>query len=167
MILEKYLVHHKIYCDLDGVLCDFIKQANKIHKYWMDVYRKNKQLAWQMLVEFGANKFWSTMDWESDGKELWNYIKKYNPIILSAIPQIGKNEAMDGKREWIAKNLGWEYVSSSIITFRSQKQKYSGVGKILIDDRDKSIKEWEYVGGIGILHKTTKNTISELKKIIL
>ena len=133
----------------------------------MDVYIKNKKLAWKMLLEFGAVDFWAEMSWEKDGKELWNFIKKYDPIILSAIPQIGKEEAISGKRQWIAKNLGWEYVSSSIITFRSLKQKYSSVGKVLIDDKDKNIREWENGGGVGILHKTTKDTIKQLKQIIL
>ena len=37
---------------------------------------------------------------------------------------------------------------------------------ILIDDREKNIREWEKAGGIGILHTSTKDTLRKLKRII-
>ena len=38
-------------------------------------------------------------------------------------------------------------------------------GKILIDDYDKNIREWEAKGGIGIHHTDVGKTISELKRL--
>ena len=35
----------------------------------------------------------------------------------------------------------------------------------MIDDRPKNIEAWENAGGIGILHKSAKHTIDELKKL--
>jgi hypothetical protein len=167
ILIEKYLIHFKIYCDLDGVLTDFLKQANKIHPNWETLCKKDKKYAWEKLMETGAEKFWSTMDWTEDGKELWKFIKGYNPIILTAIPKTCRNEAIIGKREWIAKNIGWEFVSSSIITDRNQKRRYSGLGSVLIDDKRENISDWESSKGIGILHTSTPKTISELKRILL
>jgi hypothetical protein len=53
------------------------------------------------------------------------------------------------------------------IYFRSSttKHHFSGLNKILIDDRDSIIKDWVLNGGIGILHTSTEDTIEKLKKL--
>jgi hypothetical protein len=46
--------------------------------------------------------------------------------------------------------------------------KGSNIGKrpaILIDDFPKNVQQFKTAGGIGILHTTTSNTISQLKRI--
>ena len=47
----------------------------------------------------------------------------------------------------------------------SQKAVFAKKGNVLIDDRPKNIEAWENAGGIGILHKSAKHTIDELKKL--
>ena len=45
--------------------------------------------------------------------------------------------------------------------------KGSNIGKrpaILIDDYPKNVQQFKAAGGIGILHTTTSNTISQLKR---
>ena len=68
---------------MDGVLCDFKSYAEKtvgvpIAK-WMNLSKVDK---WKPIVDKGD--FWSTMPWHTGAKELWSFIKKYNPDILSA-----------------------------------------------------------------------------------
>ena len=49
----------------------------------------------------------------------------------------------------------------------SNKQDYAGKNKILIDDREDTIGEWNAAGGIGILFKSTSQTINDLKSLEL
>jgi hypothetical protein len=51
---------------------------------------------------------------------------------------------------------------------RKEKQNFAKVGglpTILIDDYAKNISQFKARGGIGILHTSTSNTISQLKKL--
>ena len=45
------------------------------------------------------------------------------------------------------------------------KQKYAAPNHILIDDKPSNIEEWRSQGGIGILHTSATNTISQLKEL--
>ncbi len=73
----------RIYCDMDGVLCDFKSAAEKttgmpITK-WSYATKSEK---WQPIKD--TPKFWHTLPWQSGGRSLWSFISKYQPHILSA-----------------------------------------------------------------------------------
>jgi hypothetical protein len=42
---------------------------------------------------------------------------------------------------------------------------FAGPERILIDDMEQTIREWNNAGGIGIHHTSASNTISQLKKL--
>ena len=70
----------RIYCDMDGVLCDFKKAAQKttgvsISK-WMTLSKSDK---WGPI--FKNKRFWEDMPWQSGGQALWSFISKYKPHI--------------------------------------------------------------------------------------
>ena len=94
------------------------------------------------------------MSWTKDGRQLWEYVKKFNPTILSS-PSIEK-ESKIGKKIWCERELGLSK-NNVIITF--QKQKYATSNSILIDDMRKRIVAWKTAGGIGILHTSTEDTV--------
>jgi len=48
----------------------------------------------------------------------------------------------------------------------ASKQNHAGKNRILIDDLESNINEWEAKGGIGILHKNAGETLAILKKIL-
>jgi hypothetical protein len=48
---------------------------------------------------------------------------------------------------------------------RANKQLFAEPNRILIDDMQKTIDEWNAKGGIGIFHSSAANTITELKKL--
>ena len=50
---------------------------------------------------------------------------------------------------------------------RNQKQLFAAEDKILIDDMEQTINEWNKGGGIGILHTSAADTIKQLKKLRL
>lgn len=154
---------YTIYCDMDGVLTDFEHQWKTFSKsnldpdQFKDKYGESK--FWEMIDSFGLD-FWKDMKFMVDGKELWNYIKKYDPIILTS-PSHNKVSEV-GKNKWVKDNLGLNK-----IIFSHSKEEYAAKNRILIDDRESNINKWKLHGGIGILHSTTKNTIEELKSYSL
>ena len=169
--MTKFQSRHElpqIYCDMDGVLADFKTGAQKttgvkIDK-WMDLSSRDK---WDPIKK---NKyFWSTLPWQSGGKQLWSFIRKYNPDILSAHVKVSIDpNCIPGKLLWCRKNLGLGSNRVNLV-LRSQNSNYAQTGKntpaILIDDFPKNVREFTARGGIGIYHSSSSNTISKLKKL--
>ena len=117
--------------------------------------------------------FWANLEWQPGGKELWTYIKQYTPNILSApavdfnLPQDQQlnpefNQAIQGKKEWIAKNLSG--VGEEIFVPAPQKATYAGPKNILIDDMKKNTDAWKASGGKVIQHTSTPETLKALKE---
>ena len=151
----------QIYCDMDGVLCDWDAQFYKYAKMTADEYTKkyNEAAMWKLITNIGV-KFWSDMPWMVDGKQLWTYIKPYKPIILSKPAKM--RSCIIGKRLWIERELGKDipYI------LERDKSKYSEKGSLLIDDMRDNIYPWNKRGGMGILHKSANETIAKLKNRI-
>ena len=70
----------QIYCDMDGVLCDFIRGANKaVNGLFVTADRNTR---WDKIIA-GGSKYWADLEWMSGGKKLYQFIARYNPKILS------------------------------------------------------------------------------------
>ena len=157
-----------LYCDMDGVLTDFVYAAGKATGLDWEGLRTNQD--WDSIRD--TRNFWANMPWNPGGKQLWNYIKNYHPSILSASVEAQQDpNCKPGKMRWLSKNLGLNNSARINLVRRKQKQDYaiaSRMGKrepaVLIDDYPKNIREWTAKGGIGILHTSTSSTISQLKK---
>jgi len=156
--IRRYVIEswdkYRVYCDLDGVLTDFI-EAFKKHT---GLHPKQVDKFWTYIE--GNESYWSAMRWMPGGKLLWTFIKQFNPTILTA--PIRDASCISGKNKWVDKNLG--YTIPRII--ESQKQKYANPTAILIDDTKEKIDAWVKAGGIGILHKNAAKTIKDLKRLI-
>ena len=73
----------RIYCDMDGVLCDFKSAAEKVTGMSISKWSyASKTEKWQPIKD--TPKFWHTMPWQSGGRSLWSFISKHKPHILSA-----------------------------------------------------------------------------------
>jgi PAS domain-containing protein len=158
--LREEETQYTIYCDMDGVLVDFdrgYQELTGITAKHADAQGVDK--FWEPLTKAGA-AFWIKLKWMSDGKQLWDYIKKYNPELLSA-PSREESSKL-GKRVWVKRELPGVKL---ILKYASQKQEYASPTSILIDDREKNIKQWEAAGGIGIFHTSAADTIKQLKQL--
>ena len=153
----------KIYCDMDGVLADFVKQWKIYHKQ-DPIAHKNKigKKEFDKFLDGAPLEFWVDMDFMPDargGKVLWDKIKKYNTEILSSPAE--SEASRKGKQLWlnskginIPLNLKKSY----------KKQEFAAPNHILIDDYKRNIDQWRAAGGIGIHHTTNAKTFAELKK---
>lgn len=168
---------YKIYCDLDSVLVNFdlgFERLTGKHTKHHDL--QEKEIFWNTFrkalneSKLPEKDYWSQLPWMPDGKELWDYIKKYKPYLLTApsvnreLPyelryKIEHNECMQGKNIWIE-----QLDNRNKIFFKSAKHKsdLAKPDRILIDDREDTIYNWIQNGGIGILHTSAKETIHQL-----
>jgi hypothetical protein len=158
-----------IYCDLDGVIVNFDKWAEDRLGHrpadW-ELDKKAKSQFWKdvnTLVKRGE-EFFGAMDPMPDAFDLWDYIKEYEPTILSATGHV--KTAQFEKRMWVNDNLGVETsLKAILVSAAADKARYAKPGAILIDDRAKAIDPWIAAGGIGILHTSAVNTIAHLKEL--
>jgi len=168
IIREEEHPKYIIFCDMDGVLVDFDKGYHQLtgkHTHHADVQVKkefwkafNNAISSQNTSEF---KYWSELEWMPDGKQLWGYIRKYNPYILTA-PTFNP-ESKEGKSLWVTKHL--DNVRKLYFKSSTTKSEYSRKNRILIDDRASTIDDWNARGGIGILHVSAQDTIQQLKQL--
>lgn len=152
---------YTIYCDMDGVLVDFEKGYHDLTGVHTKQYVKGDAAFWQPISDAGAS-FWANLPWMSDGQELWRYIKRYKPNILSSPSQDPSSKV--GKEAWCKMHINNQYKKIYFYQ-RAYKQMFAGPERILIDDMEQTIREWNNAGGIGIHHTSASNTISQLKKL--
>lgn len=152
---------YKIFCDMDGVLCDFENRFKGINPERLSPSQYSTRFGvdkmWDLITKEGV-KFWVGIKWMPDGEQLWDYISKYNPTLLSA-PSKHPSSRL-GKRLWVKNNIPG---TKLILASAEKKQNYSGTNRILIDDRPDTIEQWRSKGGIGILHTNTADTIKKLQ----
>ena len=162
--LEK---EYKIFVDLDGVVADLDKHVLDLTGKTFPQLRKNdKDDGFQNFVDSErkkGNSVFGELDLMPDAQQLWDYIVKYKPSILTATG-VPEAQATAEKIRWVMNNLnGYDQihtVKKSIL-----KAEFAKPNHILIDDREKSIKPWREAGGIGILHISAADTISQLQEI--
>lgn len=150
-----------IYCDMDGVLVDFERGYAELTNTKPAKSFNGKAEFWEPISKAGA-QWWANLPWMPDGQELWRYIKKYNPNILSAPSQDPSSKI--GKEAWLKMNLQNSFKKAYFYN-RANKKLFAGPNRILIDDMKQTIDEWNAAGGVGIFHTSAADTISQLKKL--
>jgi len=153
----------KIFCDMDGVLADFVAQWKKFYGDIPNNHLKQMGKAkFDEILNKAPYKFWAEMDWMPTGKggeDLWKLISKYNTEILSA--PADSDGSKKGKADWL-KSKG---ITAKLNLEKARdKQKFAAPNHILIDDFKRNIDQWTAAGGIGIHHTTNAKTFAELKK---
>ena len=153
----------QIYCDMDGVVADFITYTTNIlgHKFTDDDW---DDLPVDLFLQLPPMP---------DARVLWGYIKQFQHFMLTAVPRESRGpiakRAWKDKTRWMKKHFRHPADRMKIV-LRKHKKNFAMDGKdkrpnILIDDHMGNIKEWESAGGIGVHHINANSTINDLKKI--
>jgi len=167
--LNEKVMDYKIYVDMDGVVADFdqrfIDLSGMLPREFEAKYGKNA--FWEFIDE-GDNKlkFWVGIPQMSDAQQLIDFVSKYDYEMLTA-PSLKKQSLM-GKGLWmINQTKKGLFPSKPKVNYKSAKNKkdFAEPNHILIDDKASTIDSWNAAGGIGILHTSASNTISQLKKL--
>lgn len=157
-----------LYLDMDGVLADFDTVAGKITG-------KDTSMATGTLLtpddwkKIKADKnFWFDLPQMPNLHILWDFVKQFEPHILSAYTNEDKENGIRGKTSWIKKNLGNIPSSKIHLVERHEKQQFAvnkttGKPNVLVDDYKKNIDEWRKAGGFPVHHVGVRSTIAKLK----
>lgn len=163
-LVEVAKLKYKVWVDLDGVLVDFDRGVKDLTGYYPSEIKKKDM--WDAIKsakdENGEPNFFRDLHWMPDGKELWNTIKHFHPIILTGLPTKGNGKQQ--KQQWCKNHLGSNV--PVIVVPSKDKHLFAKPNYILIDDRNDNIEAWRKAGGIGILHRSTKQTLEKLKKYL-
>jgi len=171
-----------VFCDMDGVLVDFLRGVKEQTGYDWNKPSKNKEekrARGNAAFESGS-QFWINLPPMNDYLDLWSFISPTNPHILTAVPRGFEGEppspssikyAKEGKWIWSERYLVVPYSRFKAV-LREEKQLFATsvvndivISNILIDDHAENIKEWNNNRGIGILHTSADDTIKKLKQL--
>lgn len=163
-LLLEQIPSYKIYCDMDGVLCNFDKRFYELTNMNPDDFESKygTDEFWNLIdVEIGI-KFWTEMEWTPNGKILWSFVSNYRPELLTSPSK--HNHSRVGKAIWVKNNL--KPIPKINFKFSKEKQDFANNNAILIDDRKDIIDRWNNAGGIGIhCPKNTENIKPVIQKL--
>ena len=98
--------------------------------------KKANEEFWDLVDKQIGVRFWAGMPWMPEGEELYKYLKKYKPSILTSPSR--EESSRIGKSLWVKRNMSGIPVKFGYGA--NGKAKFSGPNKILIDDRDVKIE---------------------------
>ena len=160
---------YQIYCDMDGVLVDFVEGALKyinkklqngeaeelkaeigrdfVTEEDIDIISPNKAVRKYMRKELSDHAdFWRDLEWIQGGKELWDYIAPHDPYILTTPMGYGSKI---GKQAWIDKNLkNLNPPPPEKVFMEYDKSPWAVTGgkpNILIDDWERNTSPWNKI----------------------
>ena len=163
----------KIYFDMDGVLADFergVKEICGLEPISQNAKNNDSQAEnemWETIRKTGH--FYDYLELMPGAKEMFDAVyNKYGDKceILTGIPKPKRGivTAGDDKKAWVKRLLSKDVKVN--IVYREEKPQYcTGRDCVLIDDFKKNIKEWEAIGGTGILNKSAAETMAKLREL--
>ena len=150
--------------DLDGVMVDFYGETTRI----LGVPYKSlpSAEAWGRLEQ--VNHLFRNLPMLPDALELWQGIQGRGlPRILTAKPKpTGKLITAAGdKVAWVRENVD-KQVPVIVVEHGLMKARWARPGDILIDDLERNIAAWVAAGGVGILHRSARETLEQLDRVL-
>lgn len=151
----------------DGVIADFDSYCHTLIGKSLSAF-PDSESGWAAL---GQDKYTMFRHLKPmvDAKELVDGVIKmaheysYHVGVLTAIPKIGRVPlAKRHKKEWLYNHFPHLLDDFNIGPYAEDKQKHCVIGDILIDDSHLNIPQWRSVGGVGILHTSASDSLSEL-----
>lgn len=150
-----------IFLDLDGVLANYDKAANKVlgtdnHYKYDFIYGAADY--WARLHASGD--FFLNMEMMPDAQLLLDALLGYKLTVLTALPKTNGEHVEWQKRQWVKRNIGSGMPVICCKTF--EKPDHCKPGDILIDDRAVTRDIWQMRGGRYIIHTSALSTIDQL-----
>ena len=150
-----------LFLDCDGVFSDFDK--NVINLFGKHPRELTTEKLWELVNN--ESDFWPSIQKMEDADRLWEFMKPFNPTVITGCPKDNFEQAAAHKRVWIKKHFGQDV---EIITCLSKDKQTHMKAKndILVDDFMSNIKRWRKAGGIGVLHRNVDQTIFEFINVV-
>ena len=102
-----------LYVDLDGVLVNLKKKIGEIYNSNINSLSSNEFaiLFYDLIGEMNYQQtinFWESLEETSDCHLLWDFLKNYQPLILTSVS--GNKASVIGKKNWCKNNLKIEFL---------------------------------------------------------
>ncbi len=156
-------MNYTLFLDLDGVLADF--ENGVLLATGRETGTMSEKVMWPILAR--TKGFYEKLHWMSDGKFLWDFCTKYNPVIITGLP-LG-NWAEPQKRAWCHRELGKDVQVVACMTREKPQKAWELTPEdhiaVLVDDRIKIKEQWEAMGGIFVFHTSAESSINQLKAL--
>ena len=153
-LLEQDKLKYTLFVDMDGVLVDFEKgyeqltgistqQSNEQgkNKFW-DLYRDSLE-----QKNIPEKDYWSNLSWMPDGQTLWNYVKPYNPYVLTA-PSVN----FDLPREQRYTREFNQSIQGKLLLLFITKQLQGGPDYVLSSQTEKLMAGTKFSDYLGLNH---------------
>ena len=147
---------------MDGVLCNFDKAYRRLDPEKVD----RKKFRDAVFI----HKIFEDLDFMHDTQELLNYVSKLDNIRIEILTSMGTfdthqgNEAKSQKLFWLNKyNIPYK---ANFVRSKQEKSQFAHDYAILVDDSVGCIKPFTEMGGHGILHTSSKDTIQQLDIVL-
>lgn len=148
-----------LFVDSDGVFADFDQHIfNLFGKFPREM---SDQVMWEMAS--AHPEFWSHMPLKHGAQELWEFVKPYNPTVLTGCPKSDFDRAVEHKKAWWRHHFDHDNVITCLS--RDKGMHIKNPGDILVDDMIKNIKRWEKAGGKGVWYKNHHQAVEILKQL--
>jgi len=152
-----------IMVDMDGVLADFVKRYKEMYRMEPKEAEKKKQFD-KFFDEFIATSQFASLDLMPGAMDGITFLRKLNvptQILSSTANEKRYDDISKQKMIWLQKH-GITF-NPIFVPGKRHKHKHAAPDRIIIDDTQSVIDQWEEAGGIGILHKNWQDTMAILK----
>jgi len=132
-----------VYCDMDGVVADFIagfKDFFKVTPVGLDQFTTQQYC-------FQQPRFFAFLPEIPEGVELVRKLAEKHKVVFLTTPMEGMHFCKLDKIEWVREHFGSEF---DVIFSDNKAEFVDDSTSILIDDYDKNLKSWKDAGGTAI-----------------
>ena len=163
----------ELFIDMDGCVSDFHKRYEELYSIEPEVdyntsNNKKQKFHRENFKQFVEDEHFANLDPMPDFQEGLEFLEWINnehniPVcfLTSTATEEYLNEISKQKREWLKKhNVKFNAV---FVPGKRMKCYYAKENRILVDDTFSNVESWILNHGIGIHHKSWKETINIIK----
>ena len=151
-----------IYLDMDGVIADFVKRYKEQYHMEPREAEKHKQFN-KFFDQFIETRQFETLDLMPGAMDGINFLRKA-PVPTHILSSTANEERYDNisKQKMVWLQTHGITFTPNFVPGKRHKYKFAAPDKIIIDDTESVIDDWNKAGGIGILHKDWPTTLAIL-----
>lgn len=164
MSLKLYVDSDDVLADWEGSMVNAINHPDIVCRHTLNKHPNRDQLirgVYKKIPDFFAH-----LPLISHGVDLVNALKEAE-IPFEILTAVGSDHhsfeiVKECKLQWFKHHFGIQEEQIICVPLSSDKVAYSGKDKILVDDYDKNIHQWNAGGGVGHLFKKDKETVRDI-----